>query len=188
MEAKLVTPPAQKRKPEYRGTKFEVKGYFVNKNEEFVLYGQNFELKETKGVEFKSYRDVIGFYFDNKGTLKAQYGIDPAESNSASKLMGAPQYVVENGKGDAMYWVLTELDGFREEDGQTRPLAYPTIAKITTSTGKIGNFLTLGEVGRTKYYLDKKYPFLNVENNGKIVFFGSNKSGRTLYFGRVRLD
>jgi hypothetical protein len=141
-----------------------------------------------KVFEFKSYRDVIGFYFDNKGMLKAQYGIDPIEGGTGAKRMGAPQYITENAKGDAMYWVLTEIDGLREEDEQIRPLAYPRIAKIAPTTGKVTDFLTLGEVGKTKYYLDKKYPYLPIEGSNKIVFFGSNKSGRTLYFGRVRLD
>ena len=196
MQAKLKTPPSQKRKPEYRGNKFETKGYFVTKNNEFVLYGQNFEMKTDRvpqggkmvEIEFKSYRDVIGFYFDTKGVLKAQYGIDPVEDSKAAKRMGAPQYIVENTKGNAMYWILTEIDGFRVEDEQVRPLAYPRIAKINTSDNSVKDFITMGEVGKTKYYLDKKYPYLPIDDGNKIVFFGSNKTGKTLYFGRVRLD
>jgi hypothetical protein len=41
---------------------------------------------------------------------------------------------------------------------------------------------------KEKFYLDPKFPMLETETGGRIVFFGSDKKGKTLWFARVKLD
>lgn len=182
MKAKIKTPPAQKRKPVFKGGQFDRKIAMVNDREEFILSGQNYKVSKNKKV----YQDVITLYFDNKGVLKAMYGIDPVENNKWSKAYGAPQYVLDTGDSKQnMYLILTEIDGY--DLGDSRLEIYPRIAKISKNDASISNFTTLGVMNKKKFYLDKNFPFFNPAPN-KITFFGSTSNGKYIYFGRVKLD
>ncbi|MCS6796360.1 MAG: hypothetical protein RMJ97_02495 [Raineya sp.] len=182
MKAKIKTPPAQKRKPVFKGDQFERKIAFINDRNEFILSGQNFKVS-SKG---KVFQDVITLYFDSKGVLKAMYGVDPIENNKWAKAFGAPQYILDVGDSKQnMYLILTEIDGF--DVGDNRLEIYPRIAKISKNDASISNFTTLGVLNKKKFYLDKNFPFFKPEPN-KITFFGSTSNGKYIYFGRVRMD
>lgn len=182
MKNKIKTPPAQKRKPVFKPSSFSRKQMLINDRDEFILAGQNYKTSK-KGVV---YQDIVGFYFNNRGELRAMYGIDPIENNQYAKSNGAPQYIVnESQSGENMYWILTEIDGYDKDDARLE--YYPRIAKISKNDASIGNFTTLGVLNKKKFYLDKKYPFFNPEPY-KITFFGSTSNGKHIYFGRVRLE
>ncbi|GAB4124316.1 MAG: hypothetical protein OHK0045_11380 [Raineya sp.] len=182
MKAKIKTPPSQKRKPVFKGNLFEKKVILINDRDELVLSGQNYKATK-KGVV---YQDVITLYFDNKGVLKAMYGVDPVENNKFAKSWGAPQYILDVGESKQnMYLILTEIDGY--DRGDNRFEYYPRIAKISKNDASISNFTTLGVVNKKKFYLDKKHPFFNPAPN-KITFFASTSNGKYIYFGRVKLD
>lgn len=182
MKSKIKTPPSQKRKPVFKGGKFERKVTLVNDRDEFILSGQNFSLTK-KG---KVFQDVIMLYFDNKGVLKAMYGIDPIENNKYAKSWGAPQYVVDAGESKQnTYLILTEIDGY--DAGDARLEFYPRIAKISKNDASISDFKTLCVLNKKKFYLDTKLPFFNPAPN-KMTFFGSTSNGKYIYFGRVKLD
>lgn len=183
MLTKAINPPSQRREPEYTGGPFSVRGSFVNEDGEFFLYGQNYKV-DSKGII--TYKDVIGLYFDAKGSFRAMYGIDPVENNRNAKALGAPQYVLPKGlSGKYMYWMLTEIDGY--DSGEERLELYPRIARITKADASVTDFMTLGIVDKKKYYLDSKYPYFPL-GNGRLVFFGSSSNGKRLYFSRVRFD
>lgn len=182
MKTKIKTPPAQKRKPVFKGGLFDRKITMVNSKDEFILSGQNFKVAKNKKV----YQDVITLYFDSKGVLRAMYGIDPIENNKWSKAMGAPQYLLDESESKQnMYLILTEIDGY--DVGDARLEVYPRIAKISKSDASVSNFTTLGVMNKKKFYLDNKFPFFNPAPN-KITFFGSTSNGKYIYFGRVKLD
>ena len=50
----------------------------------------------------------------------------------------------------------------------------------------ISNFMSLG--GEEGYYLDPSYPYLATDGESKIVFFGSDRKGKEIWFARVVLD
>lgn len=183
MKSKIKTPPAQKRKPVFKGGQFDKEVVFVNDRDEFVISGQNFKVSKNNK---KVYQDVIMLYFDKQGVLKAMYGVDPVENNKWSKAFGAPQYVLDAGESKQnMYLILTEIDGY--DLGDSRLEIYPRIAKISKNDASISNFTTLGVMNKKKFYLDKNFPFFNPAPN-KITFFGSTSNGKYIYFGRVKLD
>jgi len=189
IESKIKTPPAQKKSPAYEGKKFDIKGYAVGSANDFFIYGQNFDMGD-KGIK---YRDVIGFHFDSKGILKSQYGVDTKETNAFALANGSPQYLQEGTNGQDVYWILTEIDGVKTDDvstnhATTRLLIYPRVGKINVSSGTIGDFITLGKIDKKTFYLDNKFPYLPVDEGNALVFFGNDKTGKILWFGKLRLE
>ncbi|MEI6123739.1 MAG: hypothetical protein WCQ95_08925 [Bacteroidota bacterium] len=190
--AKLKTPPSQKRSPDYDGKKFDIINYKVFDNGDFMVVGQNFKLAQTVSTtpgnftvgqeREKQYNDIIAFHFDGKGVLKAQYGVDTKESNEYSKKNGTPQSMLMGKNPNNMYWVVQEIRGY--SDWFRKILTYPRVAKVDMSAATLGDFTALGD---KEYYLDPKFPYLESEP-GKLVFFGSNKPGKIIWFAKIDLE
>ena len=184
-ELSLKTPPSQKKSPAYSGKKFQVANYTKSTNSDFIVLGQNYDVNDKTGIQ---YSDVLGFHFNSKGELKAQYGVDTYETNTVAKGNGAPQSLVEGSSGKNMYWILNEIDGFAMSG---RLLTYARIGKIdlTSDTGGISDFITLGgEAKKVNYFLDQKFPYLQTTKGNTLVFFGSDKKGKNIWFCRVKID
>jgi len=176
--AKLKFPPSQRKSPDYEGKKFEIANYHIAGNGDFIVVGQNFK-PNSKGPNFS---DVLAFHFDSKGILKSQYGIDTKESNVYAKASGTPQFFIE--KGDNLYWFLQEINGVYASKGKV--LSYPRVGKIGLAAGTVTDFKDYG--GGGDYYLDPKFPYLKTTDVNKIVFFGSDKKGKEIWFLRLKLD
>ncbi len=179
---KLKTPPTQKSAPEYEGKKFEFSTYKVSSTGDLFVSGQNYKIDQAgndKGS--KNFKDIMGFHFDSKGLLKSQYGIDTKENGNAAQNFGTPQLYLEGNDGN-MYWMIREIKDFNALYGKL--LTYPRLGKITPDA-KVSDFLTIGK--SDGYYLDPKYPFLEINKGNNIVFFGANKSGKSIWFCRVNL-
>jgi len=179
-EAKLKKPADQKKAPAYEGKKFQIATYMGASNGDFIVSGQRF--KPSK--EGNQYNDIVGFHFDDKGKLKAQYSIDTKESNKYAKANGTEQFFTENKSGNRMYWFQLEILGVALARGKM--LSYPSIGYIDLTNDNVSNFISLG--GEEGYYLDPSYPFLATDGESKIVFFGSDKKGKEIWFARVMLD
>ncbi len=179
-EAKVKYPPAQKKIEAYEGKKFQFANYYVAESGDFFVMGQKFDI----GKDETKYKDVLTFHFDNKGVLKAQYAVDLLESNQYSKAAGCPQNLIDGGK--TMYWMLMEIKGVTMWN--PKPLTYPRIGKIDMAAGTISEFAAYGKIEKDDYYLDPKYPFLETDGGNKVVFFGSDKSGKVIWFCRVVLE
>ncbi|MFQ3576629.1 MAG: hypothetical protein SNJ77_09355, partial [Cytophagales bacterium] len=182
-EAKLITPPSQKKSPAYNGKKFSMKTNLVAENGELFIGGQNYRIDQSgKDKGTRNYKDILGFHFDANGHLKSQYGVDTKETNKVANDNAAPQEFIE-GRGGNIFWLIREIKGINPK--YLKLLTYPRLAKIDTKEGKISDLMTLGK--GEGYYLDPNYPFLNTDKGNRVVFFGSNKSGKELWFCRVLL-
>ncbi len=179
-ESKLKKPADQKKSPSYEGKKFAFASYAKTTNGDFFVSGQNF--KNSK--EGPQYNDIVGFHFDNKGVLKSQYSVDTKESNKYAKAHGTEQYFIENAKGDKVYWFQNEIVGLAL--ARNKMMVYPSIGNIELEGGNISHFTTYG--GEEGYYLDPSYPFLETDKGNTIVFFGSDRKGKEIWFARIILD
>lgn len=181
-EAKLKKPASQKKNPAYKGKRFRMSGANVSKDGSLFICGQNFKDKD--------YEDVLLFYFDNSGKLKANYGVRLEERNDDAKLNATNQFI--DFTGNAAYWTLLELEGFKKEAGngeKPKALWYPTIAKIDLTTGEISDFSKFGTVKeKPTYYLQNKFPFITNPADNSQIFLGVDKKGDTMWFGKVALD
>jgi hypothetical protein len=192
-EAKLMAPPSQKKSPSYRGKKFHFTGANLLDDGSLMISGQNYTMtkKAPKAPKTKSYTDVMMFYFDNAGKLKAQYGVRREENNKYAKLAPTMQKIT-TGKNN-VYWSIMEMDGIAEEkEGKVRvvkALIYPSVTKIEPATGKISDFVQFGTVNnKPAYYLHNRSPILPMSEENAMVYLGASKSGKTLWFGKVMLD
>jgi hypothetical protein len=187
-ESKLKAPPSQKKSPSYRGKRFHFTAADVYGDGSIVICGQNYEKKQKAP---KSWRDVIMFYFDGNGKLKAQYGVRREENNKYAKL-AATQQLITDGK-NTIYWTVMEMDGIRtEREGKVKAvkaLIYPNVARIDPVTGDISDFVQFGtEGGKPKYYLHNGNPILPMSEENAIVYLGVDKPGKVLWFGKMILE
>jgi hypothetical protein len=190
-EAKLKTPPSQKKTPSYRGKRFHFTAAEVASDGSMVICGQNFQKEKKQNVQIKSYRDVVTFYFDNVGKLKAQYGVRREENNKYAR-MAPTEQIISEGR-NTIYWMVMEMDGIRtEREGKfkaVKALIYPNVARIDPASGDISDFVAFGTVdGKPQYYLHNGYPILQVTGDNAVVFLGADKPGKTLWFGKIVLE
>lgn len=182
-ESKLKTPPSQKKSPAYNGKKFSIASYFVPSNGDFIVTGQNFD----PGKEGIKYKDVVAFHFDQKGVLRSQYGLDIIETNATAQSVMTPQQFMTGANKDNLYWFVKEIDGV---NGAGRVLTYGRIGKVNMGDASIGDFKILGSANNKKpdFFLDPNFPYLNSTEPGTVVFFGSDKKEKTIWFNRIFLD
>lgn len=184
-ETKLQTPPSQKKSPAYNGKKFKLMLTQMSSNGDIFFTGQNFDTNKDGAT---MYKDILGFHFDKKGVLKAQYGIDTYETNAVAQGNGAPQVMMEGASGKNMYWLIHEIDGLAPSG---RLLTYARIGKVdlTSTNGGVTDLMTLGgEAKKVTYFLDQKFPYLQTSKGNTVVFFGADKKGKNIWFCRVNLE
>ena len=180
-ETKLKTPPSQKKAPAYRGKKFQIVNYTMPVNGDFVVMGQNFEVKE--GI---SYRDILAFHFDKRGILRSQYSLDVLESNDVAKKNLTPQQFLGGADPNNLYWFVREIDDITEAG---RVLTYARIGKINLTDATVGDFKMMGTTGKKpEYFIDPNYPYLTTEDASTVAFFGADKREKTIWFCRIKLD
>lgn len=189
-EQKIQTPPSQKKAPAYKGKKFAFTSISVSSSGDIFIMGQNFSLaKDNNGYQYRKYKDPLMFQFSKDGRLKAQYGVRRDDNNKYAEASRCFQHLEESNDHKSLYWIIGEIDGMRTEKElgnlKNKVLMYPSVAKVDIANGKVGDFVPFGQ---DKYYLNNRFPFLPIDQNHSIVFFGESKNGRTLWFGKMPVD
>ena len=137
----------------------------------------------------REYKDVMMFHFDPQGHLRAQYGVRRQENNKFSEQNPNEQHLYPAQDGRSLYWMIGEISGVREmggmESGTAKVLYYPAVTKIDLATAKLSNF---AKFGNEQYFLNNNMPQLPMGGKNSIVYFGENKSGKTMWFGQMPLD
>ena len=214
-ETKAVTPPSQKKSPEYKGKKFVKTLVYVTSSGELFVAGQKYTVKNVPDPDNKiagatkkvidAYKDLVMFHFDNKGALKAQYGIKRDKNNKYSKGTLTPQYLYENADGSQLYWVYGEIKGMRKGFALTggvleiagvgtlskrKLLFYPAVAKVDLAKGTMGDFVPFGADadGKQLYYTNPEYPQLLTDDRSSLIFVGEDKKGSLVWLGKMNLE
>jgi hypothetical protein len=174
--------PNQKKVPAYKGKKFRSAGIVVGYEDIFIM-GQNFKKNNEGGRE---YTDPVMFHFSSKGELKAQYGLRREENNQYARATPVMQELILGNDGKSVYWMVGEVKGVREDrelgNSKYKVLLYPNVAKVNLAGGTIGDFQFFGQ---EKFFLNNTIPFLPIEQQTSVVFFGESKNGKTLWFGKM---
>ncbi|MDO7873409.1 hypothetical protein Q5H93_01610 [Hymenobacter sp. ASUV-10] len=182
------------------GQNFKMKGGNPG-NSKFLdkMTGGDGNYKEPDHV----YGDLLLFHFDKTGHLRAQYGVRRAENNATTSVAPNPQYFHPSVDGKSLYWNILEIDGWRTVNGLTEDgkmggifeptmretISYPSVTRISLADASIGAQKTFGVTKEGKYYVSNKYTTLPVgDENKQVVYFGENKSGKTLWFGQMPLE
>ena len=67
-------------------------------------------------------------------------------------------------------------------------LMYPQMTTIDLQSAKISEVATFGVSKKATYYIDNSHPIVPVDNYTKVVFFGTDKKDKILWFARVGLS
>jgi hypothetical protein len=194
---KIQIPPSQKKAPEYKGKKFELADDIMLSDGGIIILGQNWggKLNAITGERELAYKDIIGFHFSKTGVLLSQFGVDTKENNADYP---TPQAIVESNDNKSAYWLIAEVKGMKGEGKgfqiagistmssylKKRLLTYPTMGKIDLNSSKVTEIKAYGE---GKYFLDNNFQFIELTDENKLVFFGADKSGNTIWFCRIIL-
>ena len=137
----------------------------------------------------RQYKDIMMFHFDPQGHLRAQYGVRRQENNKFSEQNPNDQRMYLAQDGRSMYWMIGEITGVREmsgmESGSAKVLYYPAVTKIDLAGAKLTNF---AKFGNEQYFLNNSMPQLPIGGKNNIVYFGENRSGKTMWFGQMPLE
>ncbi len=192
-EAKLMAPPSQKKSPSYRGKKFRYNTSGNYTDGSILACGQNYDWTTVNKQRVRQYKDVVMFYFDPKGQLKAQYGVRREENNKWAKSAPSAQDI-NIGKG-GIYWTVYEMDGVKtEQEGKQKALKallYPSVARIDPASAQISDFVQFGLVeGKPKYYLhfNPAFRILQIDADNSITYLGADKPGKTLWFAKLVME
>lgn len=137
----------------------------------------------------REYNDIMMFHFDPQGHLRAQYGVRRQENNKYSAQNPNDQRMDLAPDGRSLYWMIGEISGVREqsgmESGTVKTLYYPAVTKIDLAAAKLSNF---AKFGNEEYFLNNSMPTLPMGGHNNIVYFGENRSGKTMWFGKMPLE
>ncbi|MEM9889060.1 MAG: hypothetical protein AAF849_24475 [Bacteroidota bacterium] len=200
---KAVKPPSQKQKPVYLGRFFEKIMTYVTPTGEIFIGGQEYRKilsreRTTTSEGLINYEDLLLFYFDVEGKLKAQYGACRDEMNRESKSMLTPQELILSPDGNAIYWIYGEIGGFKKNGifsddwskfSEAKLLYYPAVAKIDLGRGQMGDFTIIGQndTGEQVYFSHPDFSHVLSEDGKQLLFLGENKSGNQIWLGQMNL-
>ena len=169
-ELKII-PPSAKKTRDFDGKANPALNFLPMSGSEFMLYGQYY--KDGKPG------DYIAMHFDSNGNLVKNYMKNMAVA--AKFPYPVPHFMVEGKNG--VYWESYEVTGSPE-----LPYLFPTLTKIDPNKKVINDPLVLGKEGKKHiYFIDKSYPKLGLSAD-QVVYFGSDKKGKNIWFCRVNFD
>ncbi|MFK8037638.1 MAG: hypothetical protein AB8B74_05060 [Crocinitomicaceae bacterium] len=165
-------PASNKKTVSYTGKQKLVFQFAEINSGNIILYSQYYS---KEGIP----QDYTALEYDQSGKLVANY-MRNMELQPKVK-MGINHTISENKNG--VFWTTFEVD-------ETKSVASiaPVISKIDVKMKTFGEPLLLGKVGKKPtYFVDQSFPMLNISNTQQ-VYFGSDKSGKNIWFCRVNLD
>ncbi len=159
-------PSSNKKTIDYSGKQKFVFQFSSVSTGNIILYAQYYS-KEGQP------EDYTAMEFDKSGKLVANYMRNMVLQPKAS--FGIQHSLSENKNG--VFWTAFEID----ESKGIQSVA-PVISKIDLSNKTIGVPLVLGKVGKKPtYFVDRSFPLLNISSDQQ-VYFGSDKSGKNIWF------
>jgi hypothetical protein len=177
---KMQIPSNVKKVDSYECKDFEFSSIVYASSGDILINGQQAE-KGSKG-EVK-YGNIYIFQFGADGNLKAQYGYQLAETNKDATSQPTLHVEFENPDG-TLSWLVYEIAGVEKD----RVLMYPQMAKIDLQSAKISAVATFGVSKKQEYYIDNSHPIIPIDNDKKLVFFGTDKKDKVLWFARVEIS
>jgi hypothetical protein len=174
-KTKFKAPEGEKTKP-YDGSRIKVSDLHITKNGEIIIGGQ----MKNKSSE---YLNVCAFHFSQQGDLLTHYTSKLRDKNKYNKFTSTEQAFL-NSATKGTYWTVFEVAGAKTSGSTARTLYYPRIALVQPEGKGITSFT---DIGNRKFYLDDKFP-VNRLNDETFIFIGSNRSGKELWFSKIKLD
>lgn len=192
-EDKVIAPPGQKKKHSYEGKFLHIETFTVTPAGEYLVAGQlmdkDFNIKSGVTIKFK---DIVGFYFNSKGELKAQYTVEKMNDDNKSEMFESQQNFFVSQDGKKAYWEILEVKGSKGYANYWDAVAgrqsytanyFPRLSTIDLNAGSLSEFTVLGNGG--KFLVYKRNAKLIDDNT--IYYIGHDDDFEKLWVGKFEI-
>jgi hypothetical protein len=189
---KFITAPGDKGASVYKGKNFYTESFFVTDSEDYLIAGQLIGSTNLgMGNPVDTYEDIVCFHFDNKGSLKAQYGIGKMNNDKKSEIFDMMQKFYPSPDGKSVYWELMEIKGVKGYESfldayYSNPSWYATYFPRNVKIDLTNN--TLGEIkvmGDGKYFLKKDFSGTHDKQENSVTYVGLDEDFKELWIGKM---
>ncbi|MCU0416273.1 MAG: hypothetical protein MUE33_03715 [Cytophagaceae bacterium] len=191
-------PDDQKNPSIYNGKKVDIRDLTVLPSGDIFITAQNYKTDGQGNVQGTIFTEMYLFHFTAQGELKNCFAIDDDSRKGAliggsvadARFYPTNSVIIGSKDPSVAYWVqliphhtacVTEQSGTMEITTCT-PVYYPRMIKLDIATGK---FTKIENYGNGEYFLRGDKPYITIENRSKIIFLGENKSGKSLWLGKL---
>jgi hypothetical protein len=192
---KVVTPPSQKKAHTYEGKRFAIEEFKALPDGGYLVAGQLLDKDVVKGVQVVKYLDIVGFLFDAKGGLKAQFAIEKMNDDTKSEIWPSDQNFYISSDGKTAYWEILEVKGakgyesFWDAYNGNKTYTYhyfPRIAKIGLASPSLTEFEVLGSKG--KYLMYKEHATLTSDDKKTRYYLGHDEDYEKVWIGKYSFE
>jgi hypothetical protein len=176
----------EKGKP-YAGGILKIRGLHVGPTGNIFVTGQKYTSGggvTVAGQSLASYQEVVAFNFSSTGKLLSNYSTKLRDKNEINKTTPTEHALLNTPTGDGVFWTVFEVAGQKKLGSTARTLYYPRVARISNDGKTTSDFL---EIGEGRYYLDDKFPVNPIKDN-KVIFIGSDRKGKNMWFSKVLFE
>lgn len=194
-EKNVIAPPGQKKKHPYEGKHLYISTLNKTPDGGYLLAGQLMDNDLVKGSIVRMYKDFVGFYFNAKGELKAQYAVEKMNNDNKSEMFSSDQQFIMSADGKTAYWEILEVKGSKgyasfwdayNGDLTFRAHYFPRIAKIDLSSASLSSFTVLGSEG--KYLLNADYSRIMDEGTKTVYYIGNDNDYKNIWLGKFPMQ
>ena len=204
---KIVTPPAQKKKPYFKGKDLIISVAIATSNEEILIGGQLIdpgeEIDEKRNIvlEKNKYEDFVLFHFDIEGNLEAQYSITRFQKRKKARMYAALPDLILTPGGSSAYLIYQELHKFKFNPGETilggkssfnlkgDEYRMPIIHKIDLKNRRIGdlNIIRSSKNEPSKYFSKTAFPYILIPEWNSLIFLGEDMESKSIWLGKLKI-
>lgn len=191
-------PDDQKNPSIYNGKKVDIRDLSVTKSGDVFITAQNYKTDNNGNVQGTIYTEMYLFHYSPTGELKNCFAIDDDSRKGGligggvadARFYQTNSVVLSSNNASNVYWMQMiphHTACTTEESGNTKittcvPVYYPRMIKLNIQSGK---FEKIENYGNGEYFLRGDRPYILIENGTKIVYLGENKSGKSIWLGKL---
>ena len=189
---KFKTASGDKGASAYKGKNFYTERFLVTDSEDYLIAGQLIgSVNLGMGNPVDTYEDIVCFHFNNKGNLKAQYGIGKMNNDKKSEIFDMLQKFYLSPDGKSVYWELMEIKGVKGYESfldayYSNPSWYatyfPRIVKIDLLNTSLGEIKVLGN---EKYFLKRDFASTFDKTENSVTYIGLDEDFKQLWIGKM---
>jgi hypothetical protein len=191
-------PEDQKNPSIYNGKTVDIRDLSITNSGDVFITAQNYKTDNKGNVQGTIYTEMYLFHYSPTGELKNFFAIDDDSRKGAiigggvadARFYQTNSVVLSSKDASTVYWMQLiphHTACTTEESGTTKittcvPVYYPRMIKLNIQTG---TFAKIENYGNGEYFLRGDKPYVKIDNGTKIIFLGENKSGKSIWLGKL---
>ncbi len=168
----------------FSGKDYELSCSYTDSMNNFFIGGQNYhtvtKIIRKKKVSQKTYSDVFTLFFDKNKNFVTQFCVSADSPYEITKFI---QRYLRNQETQCIYQLL--LEPYGTVSWYNQKLNAPHLFRIDLKNDSISEAF---DFRKNDFYLEPCFPYLYNPNIHSIVFFGSDKTGKSIHLIKCKLD